>query len=200
MPKIIYNGLEIRVDSEVYKPADDSFLLADNLEVKINDKVLELGTGTGFLSILAAKKGASQIIATDITDKALKCAEKNIEKENLAKKIELRKGNLFDPVKNEKFDLIIFNPPYLPTRKKDSIESDLELAWNGGTDGRKVINRFIENLESHLEKDGRFFLIQSSLSGIEETTNKLEEKNFEIRKKSEKYSFEKLYLIKGRKK
>ncbi|KXB06491.1 hypothetical protein AKJ52_02190, partial [candidate division MSBL1 archaeon SCGC-AAA382C18] len=97
MSIVIYEGLKLEVEPEVYKPAEDSFLIAENLEIKENDKVLELGTGSGLLSILAANKGASRIIATDISDKALKCARKNTEETGVEKKINFKKGNLFEP-------------------------------------------------------------------------------------------------------
>lgn len=197
MSIVVYEGLRLEVDPEVYRPAEDSFLIAENLEIGGNDKVLELGTGSGLLSILAAKRGALEIIATDITDKALKCARKNAKHAGVVKKIEFRKGDLFEPIESKKFDLIIFNPPYLPVPKNESIDLDLEVAWNGGINGRKILDRFIENVDKYLEKDGRFIFVQSSLTGIEETLQKLREKNFKVEKKTDKISFEKLYLIIG---
>lgn len=195
MSTISYRGMKLRVPSEVYKPDKDTYLLADNLEVEKGEKVLELGTGCGLISILAAESGA-YVVATDINPKALECAEENAEAREIRDKIEFRTGDLFEPVKNEKFDLIIFNPPYLPTSSDESLGTELELAWDGGLDGRKVIDKFLNQVPDHLNTNGRFYFVQSSLSGVQETLENLDRKDLQIETKSEKVSFEKLYLFK----
>ncbi len=93
------------------------------------------------------------------------------------------------------FDLIVFNPPYLPVPSEESLETPLERAWDGGPSGRGVIDEFLEKVENHLNPNGRFLFVQSSLSGVQETSEKLKEMGFRVKKKSKKFSFEKLYLF-----
>jgi len=172
-----YKGTFYQTHTQVYEPAEDTFLLADHLQVERMCRVLEIGTGTGIIAIMAAKK-ARMVIATDINSHALECAVKNIIT-NKAYNVELRKGDLFEPVADEKFDLILFNTPYLPTSDGETVDDELDAAWNGGADGRDVIDRFIHEVKDHLNPGGRLMLVQSSLSNIEQTLNKLAERGFD---------------------
>ncbi len=188
-----YQGMEFITCEHVYEPAEDTFLLADNLIVKKSDKVLEIGTGTGIIAIIASKK-ATNVVAVDINRYAVDCAHKNSEI-NLAS-VDIRFGDLFDSVDDEKFDLILFNTPYLPTEDEELIEDELEAAWNGGKDGRLVINRFIEDLPDHINPCGCVQLVQSSLSDIEETTGRLMKLGFEVSiTASERFFFEEVVVI-----
>ncbi|WP_157077485.1 HemK2/MTQ2 family protein methyltransferase [Methanobrevibacter curvatus] len=186
----------IETSDNVYEPSDDSFLLAENLMIGKNDKVLEIGTGTGIIAITASKI-AKKVVATDINYDALEIAEKNI-KNNKIKNVELKFGDLFNPVKNEKFDLILFNTPYLPTASDEILEDDLNYAFDGGNDGRKIIDPFLNQLKDHLNKNGKVQLVQSSLSDIKKTIDKLLGLGFitEITA-SEKFFFEEIVLISG---
>lgn len=192
-----YEGSKFQVSAEVYKPQEDTFLIVENLDLKEGEKVLEIGTGCGIISVLAAEKGGD-VVATDISSKALKCARKNSKLQGIKEKIDFRKGDLFEPISTEEnFDLIIFNPPYLPVRNKEKIETDLSLAVDGGKDGRMYIDRFLKEFENYLKKDGRVLLVQSSLAGKEETLKKFEEKGFRVKTKEEKFFFENIYLFKA---
>ncbi|HEX7467419.1 MAG TPA: HemK2/MTQ2 family protein methyltransferase [Methanobacterium sp.] len=191
-----YNGIHYYTNPQVYEPAEDTFLLADNLQVKRRSNVLEIGTGTGIIAITAARK-ARMVIATDINPSAIQCATKNIVA-NKVFNIELRKGDLFDPVKGEKFDLIIFNTPYLPTSEDELTDDDLNAAWYGGSDGREVIERFITDLPHHLNAGGKVQMLQSSLSDIDKTIKKLEELGLEASVTAkEKLFFEETVVITG---
>ena len=188
-----YQGMEFLICDKVYEPADDTFLLAKNLLVKKSDNVLEIGTGTGIIAIIASKK-AKRVFAVDINRYAVECARKNTEI-NLAC-VDIRWGDLFDPVDDEKFDLILFNTPYLPIEDDELVDDELEAAWNGGKDGRFVINRFIEGLVEHLNPGGRVQLVQSSLSNVEETTGRLMELGFEVSvTDSERFFFEEVVVL-----
>ena len=115
-----YKGICYKTHTQVYEPSEDTFLLADNIKVERMSRVLEIGTGTGIIAIIAAKR-ARMVIATDINPYALECAVKNIIR-NKAFNVELREGDLFEPVANEKFDLILFNTPYLPNSNEEKVE------------------------------------------------------------------------------
>ena len=122
-------------------------------------------------------------------------AEKNFEKNNI-NTIKLEFGDLFEPVKDKKFDVILFNTPYLPTEEEDIIDSDLNYAFDGGSDGRKIIDRFLNEVKNHLNEGGCVQIIQSSLSNTEQTLVKLDQLGFiaEVAK-SEKFFFEEIVLI-----
>ncbi|KXA97246.1 hypothetical protein AKJ38_01620 [candidate division MSBL1 archaeon SCGC-AAA259I14] len=197
MRTIFYKGQKFLVRPEVYKPAEDTYLLVNNLEVNPGEKILELGTGCGIVSVIAAKNGCD-IVATDINPEAIRCAKENAENHEVRNKIDFREGNLFQPIKDEKFDLIIFNPPYLPVPAGESSKKELETAWDGGSDGREIIDRFLNQVSNYLKPDGRIVFLQSSLSDIQKTFKVLREGEFSIQSKKEKLCFEELYLLKCR--
>ena len=189
MPDFIIN-----TDDNVYIPAEDSYLLADNLLIEENQSVLEIGTGSGIVAMYASKL-TDKITVTDINFDACQLAEKNF-KENGIENIEILFGNLFEPVKNRKFDVILFNTPYLPTEDGEVLEDTINYAFDGGLNGRKVIDLFLNEVKNHLNDGGIVQMIQSSLSGNEETLQKLDELGFiaEIAA-SEHFFFEDITLI-----
>ncbi|MGV8143438.1 MAG: HemK2/MTQ2 family protein methyltransferase [Methanothermobacter sp.] len=189
-----YKDTLYQIHPQVYQPAEDTYLLADNLQVNRMSKILEIGTGTGIIAIIAAKR-ASKVIATDINPHAIDCAVKNIIS-NKTYNVELRKGNLFEPVEGEKFDLILFNTPYLPSSTDEKSDDELDAAWNGGLDGREVIDRFLEEVTDYLNPDGKVQMVQSSLSDNEKTLKKFEELGFKASITAcEKCFFEEIVVI-----
>ena len=189
MPDFIIN-----TDENVYVPAEDSYLLADNLEIENGQSVLEIGTGSGVVAMYASRL-TDKITVTDINFDACQLAEKNFA-ENGIENIEVLFGNLFEPVKDQKFDVILFNTPYLPTDDGDVIEDTINYAFDGGLNGRKVIDLFLDEVGNHLNDGGIVQMIQSSLSGNEETLQKFDEMGFisEIAE-SEHFFFEDITLI-----
>ena len=186
----------INTHENAYVPAEDSYLLAENLEVENGKSVLEIGTGSGIVAMYASKL-TDKVTATDINFDAIQLAESNFKANNIDN-VELLFGNLFEPVKDRKFDVILFNTPYLPTEEGEVIEDNLNYAFDGGLNGRKVIDLFLNEVKNHLNDGGIVQLIQSSLSDNDETLNKLDELGFisEIAKK-EHYFFEDIVLING---
>ena len=185
---------EIETDELVYIPSDDTFLLAENLEIKEGMSVLEIGTGSGLVSMYASLL-TDDVTATDINYNALELAEKNF-KLNKIDTIKLEFGDMFEPVKDKKFDVILFNTPYLPTDSDDIIDDDLNYAFDGGLNGRKVIDRFINEVSNHLNDKGIVQMIQSSLSDNDRTLDMFDRNGFvaEIAE-SEKFFFEEIVLI-----
>jgi release factor glutamine methyltransferase len=190
-------GLNLTIPRDVYKPAEDTFLLAENLRLNGREEVLEIGCGCGILSLLAARK-AKRVVAVDINPSAVKATEANASANNLKEKIEARCGNLFEPLKlrKEKFDLIIFNPPYLPGETgKDYL---VEAAWIGGKKGREILDKFLAGVKTWLKPDGRIIFVQSSITGLKETIRKLKTQGFRVRILAvEKLFFETLFCIEG---
>ena len=185
---------KINTNDNVYVPAEDSYLLADNLLVKEDMSVLEIGTGSGIVAMYASRL-SNKITVTDINFDACELARKNF-KDNNIEGVEILFGNLFEVVKNRKFDIILFNTPYLPTENDEVIDDNLNYAFDGGLNGRKVIDLFLNEVKNHLNDGGIVQMIQSSLSDVEKTLNILDEKGFiaEIAT-SEHFFFEDIVLI-----
>ena len=184
----------INTHDNVYTPAEDSYLLADNLEIKPDQSVLEIGTGSGIVAMYASRL-SDNITVTDINFDACELARKNFDA-NAIENIEILFGNMFEPVKNRKFDVILFNTPYLPTEEGEVLDDTINYAFDGGLNGRKVIDLFLDEVGDHLNDGGIVQMIQSSLSGNEETLQKFDELGFiaEI-KASEHFFFEDITLI-----
>lgn len=193
---IQFKNLLIKTCDKVYVPAEDTLLLARNLKVKRNACVLEIGTGSGLVALEAAQK-AAKVVATDINPYAVDCARENVEL-NKVSNMEVLQGDLFQPVKGEKFDLILFNTPYLPTREEEIVGDMLDVAWNGGKDGRKVIDVFLDEVKLYLKEGGSVQLVQSSLSDNEKTLQKMEDLGFEVEITAiDKFFFEEVVVISG---
>ena len=184
----------INTDDNVYVPAEDSYLLADNLDIKEGQSVLEIGTGSGIVAMYASRLTDS-ITVTDINFDACLLAEKNFN-DNGIENIEILFGNMFEPVKDRKFDVILFNTPYLPTEDDEVLDDTINYAFDGGLNGRKVIDVFLDEVGNHLNDGGIVQMIQSSLSGNEETLDRFDEMGFiaEIAA-SEHFFFEDITLI-----
>jgi len=149
----------------VYEPREDSFLLALNaLKLELNKKkVLELGVGSGVISVLCAKRNAN-VTAIDISEKAVINTIINAHLHNV--KVNVKLGNLFTPVFGERFDIILANLPYLP--KLSEIHDDAIFA---GQKGNETIIRSLYFLPFHLKHSGRALYVFSSESRLQEILN-----------------------------
>ena len=153
--RIFFNNCTFYVEKNVYEPAEDTFLLTENLVVSEHDVVLDMGTGCGILGVLAAKR-ARKVVAVDVNPHAVRCAETNARLNGVMEKMDIRRGDLFEPIKKgEKFDVIIFNAPYLPSEAREQ-KTWIGRAWAGGPTGRRLIDRFISRAPSYLRKAAGF--------------------------------------------
>jgi release factor glutamine methyltransferase len=198
--KCIHFGSRVfHLRENVYEPSDDSFLFGENLTVKCNERVLDLGTGCGMLGILAASN-ARQVVAVDINPHAVRCAKANAELNEVDGKMMFFQGDLFAPLSTEaRFDVILFNAPYLPANLGKRT-SWIERSWAGGKRGREVIDSFISSSKNHLASRGRVMLLQSTLSSVDRTFSALRGKGFGARIVAEKKLpfFESIVLIEAR--
>ena len=135
-----------------------------------NALVLDLGTGSGVQAIFAAEK-SEKVVATDAGKSAVDCAKQNVKKHCLEGKVETRKGNLFGSLKaGEKFDLIIFNPPFRHLKARDEIERTVT------DENYKVLTRFFRQAKRLLKMNGKILLAFSTL-GDEKFLKKLVSEN-----------------------
>ena len=174
---------------EVYEPAEDTYLLlkAAIAEARDFDSVLEVGCGSGLISRNLAPR-VREILATDINPFAVRMVREY--------GIPVIRADLFRGIK-AKFDVIIFNPPYLPTSEEEKTAGWMNFALDGGESGRETIKRFFEDLESHLAPGGRALILLSSLTGIAVVEEMAENFGLEMHEVAvERYFFELLYVFK----
>lgn len=172
---------------EVYRPAEDSYLIAKYVTELVDGEVLDMGTGSGIQAVTAAQKPeVARVTAVDINPRALETAREMAEREGVDSKITFLESDLFKNV-DSRFDWILFNTPYLPS------EGDAdELSWAGGPTGAEIIQRFLRDAPNYLNENGAILMVFSSHSNLSDEDMKgfnwaiLEEKSL---------FFEKLYCV-----
>lgn len=123
-----------------------------------HDEVLDLGTGSGVCAVFAARH-ARRVVAVDINAAAVRCAGINAQINRLEGKIEARHGDLFEPVAGQRFDRILFNPPFRHGEPRD----DRDRAWRSVG----VAERFADGLDRHLKRTGCALLLLSTYADQE---------------------------------
>ena len=176
----------------IYEPREDSYLLAKYVKKCAKGRVLDMGTGSGIQALTALEK-TKEVEAVDVNKEAVKLVK--------SKGVNAYVSDLFSNIKG-KFDLIIFNPPYLPLEKKYcSIKLDVnyvnDVAIVGGKKGSEIIERFFKQASKYLKKEGKILIVVSSLTPKVEKIMK--ENNFKFRILEKKRIFFeelKVYIVK----
>lgn len=157
----------------VYRPQGDTWLLAEALRtVRLGARVLDVGTGTGALALAAARSGAGQVIAVDVCAQAVFSARVNAWLRRLP--VRVVQSDLVDAVRDEAFDLILANPPYVCSTATDPVRPrGPKRAWDGGAGGRVVLDRLCATAPALLAPGGTLLIVQSALCGIDSTVDLL---------------------------
>ena len=162
----------------IYEPEEDSYLLQKYVKKYARGKVLDMGTGSGILALTALQK-TKEVLAVDINENAIE----HVKELGINAKF----SDLFSEVEGT-FDVIIFNPPYLPENEHDG---EMKAALSGGKEGNELTITFLKEAKKYLNKDGKVLLIASSLAGdITKTFDKLKYKVIAMETKS--FFFEKI--------
>ncbi|MFK0157754.1 HemK2/MTQ2 family protein methyltransferase [Streptomyces sp. NPDC090499] len=159
----------------VYRPQTDTGLLGRALRrerISSCTEVLDLGTGSGALAVQAACLGA-RVTAVDISWRALAATWLNALLNG--RMVCVRHGDLGCAVAGRRFDLVVTNPPYVPAPPADSPPRGPARAWDGGADGRLLIDRICATAPEVLRPDGRLLMVHSHLSGVQESLTRLRE-------------------------
>ena len=145
---------------QVYQPAEDSDLLAEAARdhADAGTRALDVGTGSGYVAAALAEAGAD-VVATDVNPLACQDARE--------RDLQVVQANLADPFVDDAFDLVAFNPPYLPTPPEEAMDDWMERALSGGEDGRRVIEPFLATVGRVLAPGGTVLLLVSTLTDIE---------------------------------
>lgn len=132
----------------------------DGVPVAPGMAVLDMGTGSGIAAIAAARRGA-RVVAVDMSPEAVRCARINVLLNRVEDSVEVRCGDLFEPVQGERFDLVLFNPPFYAGTPR----ALWEYAWRS----EGVLDRFARELPAMLSPSGRALVIVSSTTvGVDE--------------------------------
>ncbi|MBI2106380.1 methyltransferase [Candidatus Woesearchaeota archaeon] len=169
----------------MYEPDEDSFLLVKQVKKLAKDKkVLDMGTGFGILAETALESGAKDVLAVDIDEEVIEFVK--------SKGIKVKTSDLFSNI-DEKFDLIIFNPPYLPEDELEDFE--IRNVTTGGKEGYEIIERFLIDAKKYLNKNGEILIVFSSLTNKEKVDSILNENKYKFKcLETKKMFFEELYV------
>lgn len=191
MKRVFFKEYELIVFDSVYEPREDSFLLAEAVRVKPGVEALDMGCGCGIQAVNLALQGAN-VLAVDINERAIANTIENAKCLGLDNKIRAKRSNLFDSIAKQKFDCIVFNPPYLPATSLN------DTSIEGGKHGYEILHKFLDKLLAHLKKNSVCYFVQSSLNGEQRTKKKLTSLglSFEIVAR-QKLFFEELIVFKA---
>jgi release factor glutamine methyltransferase len=165
---------------EVYQPQEDSRLLVGAMwrtGLVPHRSVLDLCTGSGFVAIAAAEMGCSSVTAFDICPHAVRCSQGNAAGAGVH--VDVRQGSWIRALDCAPFDVVVANPPYVPTPPESDASEVIPLsagpswAWNAGPDGRLVLDPLCESASNLLRRGGSLLLVQSAFAGIQCSLDRL---------------------------
>lgn len=178
------------LETDVYQPAEDSSLLVEATKEGIDatDRVLDLGTGSGYVGLEIRSATGATVVGSDVNPLACRRARE--------RGLPTIQGFLVEPFPAETFDVVLFNPPYLPADEDAERDDWMEVALTGGETGRTVIEPFVETVGRVLTRRGTVFLVASTLSGLDEIRRTATEAGFDVRTVArESFPFEELVVL-----
>ena len=157
----------------VFTPISDSWQLADAVvrePIGPGARVLDVCTGSGVVALAAATTGAD-VTAVDVSRRAVWTVRLNARRNGL--RVRALRGRSFAPVAGERFDLVVSNPPYVPSPRAEVPTRGAARAWEAGHDGRVVLDQLCDEVPAHLRPGGAVLLVHSALIGEDATLTRL---------------------------
>ncbi len=158
-----FAGLDFHVDERVLVPRSP---IAELVEARFSpwlfrepDRILEIGTGSGCIAIACALAfPAAEVCATDVSEGALAVAERNAERHGVRDRVRLSCSDVYAALAGERYDLIVSNPPYVPSVHIAALPPEHRhepaLGLDGGADGLAVVSRILEGAPEHMTEQG----------------------------------------------
>jgi release factor glutamine methyltransferase len=167
------------VDGDVYPPHEDSRLLVDTMRrsgLIRRRRILDLCTGSGFVAIAAAEMGCAGVTAFDICPHAVRCSRGNAAVAGV--EVDVRQGSWTGALDCAPFDVVVCNPPYVPTPPGGDTEvispkAGPAWAWNAGPDGRLVLDPLCASVSKLLCTGGSLLLVHSAFAGTQRSLDTL---------------------------
>ncbi|HEY0389542.1 MAG TPA: HemK2/MTQ2 family protein methyltransferase [Gaiellales bacterium] len=169
-PVTRFGDLWLLTPPGVFVPRSDAGMLLEAARGRVRGTVLDVCAGSGVLGLSVAPD-AGAVTAVDASRLAVATARVNSAINR--RPVEVLQGDLFAPVAGRRFDTIISNPPYLPIPEHRARRLG-DRAWRGGHDGRAVLDRICAHAAAHLEPGGEVLLVQSSLTRVGPTLERLQ--------------------------
>jgi len=163
----------LRLDEGAQAPKAGTLLLARQVPALAHGSVLDLGTGCGLLALLAARS-SRRVVATDVVEACVRCTWRNALMNGFEVQVDVRLGDLFAPVAGETFDLVLTNPPQMPTPPGREAGGD-EAADDGGPDGWATLDRVIQGAPAHLKPGGQLVFSLFDFLGEQNAFRRLKE-------------------------
>jgi len=175
----------------VYQPAEDSRLLATAATDHVDgtDRVLDVGTGSGYVGAHLANETGATVIGTDLNPIACRQARE--------RGLEVLRANLLDAFAADTVNVVVCNPPYLPTDPDEERSDWMEVALSGGESGLKVVRPLLADVGRVLRPDGCVLVLVSSLTGVESVVELAADAGFSAAAVAEhSFPFETLTVLK----
>lgn len=174
----------------VYQAAEDSHLLAETASERIagEECVLDVGTGSGYVASRIREETGACVVGTDVNPEACQQATDA--------GVPVVRADMFGPFRDGSFDVVVCNPPYLPTPPGQEWDDWMEAALSGGENGRAMVDPFLRGVGRVLVPGGRAYLLISTLTGPEKVRETAKNAGFETAVVAEEsYPFEKLLVL-----
>ena len=159
-----------------YRAQDDTALLIEVMRgqgAAVGRHVLDLCAGPGTVALAAARAGAATVTAVELSRRSTAAAWFNARMHRTA--VSVHRGDLFAPVAGRRFDLITANPPYVPSVRARLPRHRAARCWDGGLDGRAVLDRVCAGAADHLSAQGRVLVVHSAVCDPDLTVARLAE-------------------------
>lgn len=170
---VISGSVAVGADN-VYRPQQDTWLLIDALarnDVVAGRRVVDLCAGSGAVAVAAAELGASEVTALEISPSAVRCTQANALAAHVD--VDARLGSWTQALEHQPFDVVVCNPPYVPAAPETSVGVDAStgpaVSWNGGPDGRLILDPLCRSAVEILAEGGSLYLVQSEFADVAES-------------------------------